>query len=170
MRWLTFDSDVVGPWVTARLGGTWSPTTSRAMGQVVDGELVGGAIVEAFNNRTAISHVAGTSPQWLTKTFTLVFFDYVFNQAGFDVLLGPVDSTNVQALRFDTHLGFRPEAMIAGGGKDGVDLILLTMRRADCRWLKYPLPPALRIWPTHLPLRTDSHGREIKRTVSTGLH
>jgi RimJ/RimL family protein N-acetyltransferase len=49
-------------------------------------------------------------------------------------LTGLVPASNAAALRFDQHIGFQVEATLADGAKDG-DLIVLRMRREDCRYL-----------------------------------
>jgi len=55
---------------------------------------------------------------------------------GLGVALGAVLSTNPQALALDLHLGFREVARLRDAFDKGVDLIILEMRRENCRWLK----------------------------------
>ena len=64
-----------------------------------------------------------------------ITFDYPFNQLGVKKLIGQVPSSNLKALEFDKKLGFKEEARISDVFPDG-DLIVLSMRREDCRWLK----------------------------------
>lgn len=78
-------------------------------------------------------HVAAEKP--VTRTYTKFCFEYAFNQLKVKKVLGLVDSTNLSALRFDSHLGFIEEARIKDAGKTG-DLIILSMTRPQCRWVK----------------------------------
>lgn len=126
------DKDHIGPWVCERTGGTYEPITSTAIGWEKDGELVAGTLFDMFNGRSICMHVALDKP--ITRTFLKTCFDYVFNQLGVQKAIGLVDSTNDSALRFDSHLGFVEEARIKDAGKSG-DLVLLTMNRAQCRWI-----------------------------------
>jgi len=130
---ITTDKDRIGPWVCERTGGTYDPSCSAAIGWEVDGELVAGTLYDQFNGRSICMHVAAEKP--VTRTFTKVCFDYPFNQLGVQKIIGLVDSTNESALRFDHHLGFVEEGRIKDAGKYG-DLVLLTMDRNSCRWIK----------------------------------
>ncbi len=63
-------------------------------------------------------------------------FDYVFRQAGKDVAIGVVPAHNRRALEFDLHLGFREVHRVRDGWARGDDVVLLEMRRDDCRFLR----------------------------------
>lgn len=130
---IVFDKDRVGPWVCARTHGKFESSTSEAIGFETDGELTAGVVYDMFNGRSVCMHVA--AEQSVTRQFTRVCFDYPFNQLGVNKVIGLVDSTNHKALRFDTHLGFVQEACIKDAGKHG-DLLILTMTRQQCRWIK----------------------------------
>jgi RimJ/RimL family protein N-acetyltransferase len=62
-------------------------------------------------------------------------FTYPFVVHGRKVLWAAVSSSNTEALKLDLHLGFREVHRIQDGHSDGVDLILLEMRRDECRWV-----------------------------------
>lgn len=130
---LTFDAARIGPWVCERTGGTYEPSTSTAIGMEEGGKLTAGVLYDQFNGRSICMHVAVERP--VSRTFTRTCFEYPFNQLKVHKVMGLVDSDNAKALRFDRHLGFVQEARIKGAGKTG-DLIILTMTRAQCRWIK----------------------------------
>ena len=71
----------------------------------------------------------------MTREWFNVLFGYAFNQLKVKKIMGVVDSTNIKALQFDAHIGFVEEATIKDAGKHG-DLIILTMTRQQCRFLK----------------------------------
>jgi len=130
---ITLDAARVGPWVCERTKGKFEASTSTAIGWEVDDELTAGVLYDMFNGRSVCMHVAIEKP--VTREYTRICFDYPFNQLGVLKVIGLVDSTNTQALRFDKHLGFTEEARIVDGGREG-DLVLLTMTRQQCRWIK----------------------------------
>jgi L-amino acid N-acyltransferase YncA len=130
---IVFDADRIGPWVCERTGGRYEPSTSAAVAMEEDGAITAGVLYDMFNGRSICMHVAVEKP--VTRGFTRTAFDYPFNQLKVNKVIGLVDSTNAKALRFDKHLGFVEEARIEGAGKSG-DLIILTMTRQQCRWIK----------------------------------
>lgn len=79
-------------------------------------------------------HVAGEG-NWVSRELIRAVFDYVFNTAGLNVVLGLVPSGNVKALRFDKHIGFSEVARIKDAHPDGA-LIVLELRRENCRYLR----------------------------------
>lgn len=130
---IVFDAERIGPWVCERTGGRFEPSTSSAIGMEEDGILTAGVLYDMFNGRSLCMHVAIEKP--VTRKYTRMCFDYPFNQLKVNKVMGLVDSTNIKALRFDRLLGFVEEARIEGAGKDG-DLVILTMTRQQCRWVK----------------------------------
>lgn len=108
----------------------------RCLSVLHDGELAGGVIYTNFNVRSVQIHVAAFTPKWLTRDFLWMCFDWPFNRMGVDVVYGPVDSSNDHALQFDLRLGFVEEARLVGGSPTG-DIVILSMRRHQCRWLNY---------------------------------
>jgi RimJ/RimL family protein N-acetyltransferase len=130
------DSARVGPWVCQRTGGTWSPVDSVAVGLEKNGELVAGVTFDHFNGASLCMHVASDgSKRWLNREFLRFCFQYAFDQAKVKKVIGLVPSSNTQALRFDLHLGFSEEARIKDAHPEG-DLLILTMTRPQCRWIK----------------------------------
>ena len=104
------------------------------IGLEVDGMLVAGVVLESFSGRGANIHVAGIGKYWLSRNLLYSIFHYCFNVLKLKRLTGLVAASNAAALRFDQHIGFQVEATLADGAKDG-DLIVLRMRREDCRYL-----------------------------------
>ena len=132
---IVFDAARIGPWVCERTGGQWVGD-GACIGLEKDGQLVAGVIFDQYNGRSACMHVASDGTrQWMTRQYLMVCFDYPFNQLKLNKLIGLVDSTNTDALRFDKNLGFVEEAVIKDAGKHG-DLHILTMTRQQCRFLK----------------------------------
>lgn len=104
-----------------------------------DGQLLG---VVGYNHivpgGSCQMHVAGVRPNWIDREFLRVAFDYPFNRLGVSVIIGPVSSANHQAMRFDQHLGFAELTRVPDGYGPGEDIVILTMRRDQCRYLEAP--------------------------------
>lgn len=129
---------VVGPkvveWTKNRLGGDF--TAPVGIGLEEDGNLVVGVVFDNYNKASMAIHVAsdGTA-RWMNKLILHTVFDYAFNQAKVNVLIGLVGEKNWEARRFDEHLGFKITAEIPDAHPDG-KLLIYTMRREECRWLR----------------------------------
>lgn len=126
--------DRVGPWVCRRINATWIPGQAKTIGLEEEGELIGGCLIESYIAGGSVSmHVAG-EPGWCTRSYLRAAFRYVFVQLDCNVAIGVVPSGNSKALAFDWALGFREHTRIEGAHPDGA-LVLLTMRKEDCKWL-----------------------------------
>jgi RimJ/RimL family protein N-acetyltransferase len=108
--------------------------TYQAIGLVdEDSRILGGVIVCDTNECNAALHVAG-EPGWINRTFLRFLFHYLFVQLGLVRVTGMVAASNAVALEFDRRIGFKDEFVMKDGAPDG-DLIVLCMRREDCRWI-----------------------------------
>jgi RimJ/RimL family protein N-acetyltransferase len=112
------------------------PTTDATVyiGLERDGAICAVVAFDGYKKRSICMHVAATGKKWMTKEYLRYCFHYPFEVAGVDKIIGLVDSTNADAMRFDLHLGFEVEAVIKGAGEFG-DINILTMTRAQCRFL-----------------------------------
>ena len=125
-------------WITGVLGMQFSPYATF-IGQEIDGEI---KAVVAFDNvldKSCMMHTAAIVPNWISKDLLWACFDYPFNILKVKVILASVASTNTEALRLDRHLGFVDKAYIEDAHIDG-DLVILAMRRENCRWLDIKAP------------------------------
>jgi hypothetical protein len=100
-----------------------------------EGRLLGGVIYDSYTRNCVFIHQAGFSKRWLTGDMLWVAFDYPFNQLGVGKLAGTIPSSKPELLKFNERLGFREEARIKDAYPDG-DMIVLTMTRDGCPWLK----------------------------------
>lgn len=128
----------VAEWVAERAGCSahaWAGYVGIGVEQ--DGDLLAGVVLESFTGSNANIHVAGVGRHWLNRALLFTVFDYAFNQLGLRRLTGYVQVNNIDALRFDTHLGFAQEAVIHDGTPSG-DVIVLAMYSETCRYLRRP--------------------------------
>jgi RimJ/RimL family protein N-acetyltransferase len=116
-------------------GCFFNPECDHVISREEDGKLLGGVIFTGYTGASIGIHTASFDPRWINKDMLWITFDYPFNQLGVKKLFGQVPSGNLRALEFDLKLGFIEEARIPEVFP-GEDLVVLSMRREDCRWLK----------------------------------
>lgn len=101
---------------------------------VESGGIIRGVVgFDNYNGASVQMHVAG-EPGWLTRDLLWATFDYAFRVLGVNMVIGLVPSGNREAIRFNTHLGFRTALTLEGAHPDG-SLILMTMTLGECRYL-----------------------------------
>lgn len=129
------NNKIHGALIAAASETAYNPTTHHVISRSRDGKLLGGVIFTSFTGSSIGMHVAGFAPRWINSNMLWITFDYPFNQLKVSKVIGETHSCNRKALDFDLKLGFKKEAQIVDYYPDG-DLIILSMRREDCRWLK----------------------------------
>jgi len=148
---VTSNQDVLASWLCKRIGLTPSPNI-KCIGQVQDDELVGVVGFDGYNKARVIMHVAGEG-NWCSRSLLFATFDYPFRQLGCNVVLALVPSGNANALHFNRRIGFDTIVTLQGAHPDGA-LILMTMRRDQCRFLSPRFG------------REVKHGQENRSTAS----
>jgi RimJ/RimL family protein N-acetyltransferase len=121
-----------GHWVARRIFGGYFEERSRSLGLKRDGKYVAGVIYENFNHRSFTCHIAITGR--MTTAFLYAIFDYPFNICEVEKIIVPVVSENTESLKLVKNMGFTEEARIKDAHPLG-DIVLLTMRKEDCRFL-----------------------------------
>lgn len=101
-----------------------------------DGKLLGGVIYDGYTINNIFIHQAGFSKMWLVGDMLRLAFDYPFNQLKVHKLCGTIPSVDTKLLEFNRRLGFKEECRIKNAYPDG-DMIVLSMTRAECRWLRF---------------------------------
>lgn len=108
-----------------------------AIGLAEDGELIAGVVYNMFTGPSISMHVAAMpGRRWMTKDFLWRAFAYPFIQLGCQRVTGLVREDNLDAQRFDEHLGFVREGLLRSACEDGQNMILYGMLRKECRWLE----------------------------------
>lgn len=122
----------VGHWVAERAGGTFSPSSSTAIGLEKDGEIVAGVMYENWNGKSIVAHMAASGR--LTRSFLGAIFRYAYVKCGVDKVILPISSGNVKSNKFAQSLGFKEEARLVDADPLG-DIILYSLKKSDCRFL-----------------------------------
>lgn len=132
---IVFNDHVHGYAIASASGTSFNPVVDICIGRVVGDKLLGGVLFQNYTGSSIGIHVAGFADHWINRDMLWVCFHYPFVQLGCSKLFGQVPSTNSKALEFNLNLGFKEVARIEDVFPDG-DLIVLTMQREKCRWLK----------------------------------
>ena len=132
---IVFNNADHGHKIAKAAGTAFNAYSDVCISRVEGDELWGGVTYTAYTGTSMGLHVAGFRPDWVCRDMIWVCFNYPFEQLGCSKLFGQVPASNLKALEFDLKLGFIEEARIKDVFPDG-DLIVLAMKREDCRWLK----------------------------------
>jgi hypothetical protein len=128
--------DLLASWLSRKIGLVPTPHI-KCLGRLdSQGNLIGVVGYDGYNGASVQMHSAGVG-NWVNREFLYAAFDYPFRVMDCKVVLGLIPSGNVQAIRFNRHVGFTEVTRIEGAHPDGA-LILMQMRREECRWLHHP--------------------------------
>jgi RimJ/RimL family protein N-acetyltransferase len=133
---IEFNNIVHGFKIAAAIPRPYNPAVDVVISHVtLEGNCMGGVIYDGFTGGNIFMHQAGFHKRWLGGNMLWIVFDYPFNQLKVRKVAGTINSSNKELLDFNRRLGFKEEARIKGAYPNG-DLLVLTMERAECRWLK----------------------------------
>lgn len=133
---IEFNNIVHGFKIAAAIPRPYNPAADVVISHVTsEGNLLGGVIYDGFTGGCIFMHQAGFDRRWLVGNMLWIVFDYPFNKANVNKVAGTINSDNKELLDFNLRLGFKEEARIKGAYRNGGDMIVMTMDRADCRWL-----------------------------------
>lgn len=135
---VTVNQEYMGAWLSNKLGEKL-PENTTCIGLEKDGNLVAVVGYCGFRAKSCVIHVAAIDHNWINKDLLWASFDYPFNKLGVSVILATVSSNNEDSLKLSRHLGFVDKAYIEDAHDDG-DLVILAMRREQCRWLDIKAP------------------------------
>jgi hypothetical protein len=121
--------------IAQSIGVHYNPRYDVVISNVTqEGNVLGGVLYTLYTKTSIHMHVSGFKPRWMTRDLLWVSFHYPFVKLSCSKVLIPVSSGNSKCLAFADNLGFKEEARISDVYQDG-DLVMLSMRRDECRWL-----------------------------------
>jgi RimJ/RimL family protein N-acetyltransferase len=71
------------------------------------------------------------------RQLVFAIFHYAFIQAGRGVALATVRGSNARSLKLCRHVGMREAYRVRDGVAVGEDLVIMEMRREECRWIPH---------------------------------
>jgi RimJ/RimL family protein N-acetyltransferase len=107
---------------------------AKFIGQEKDGNLVAVVVFTNFIPNACAMHIASVGDNWMSKDLLWACFDYPFNKLEKKVILATMEASNEEAIKLNRHLGFQDKALIEDAHENG-DLLLMAMRKEDCKWL-----------------------------------
>jgi len=134
-RFAVLDVDRDWDWIHSELPlGLIDDTTGII---VVDrhGFYAAACIMDSWTNTGLCVHMIIKQPMVLRHGFLQRIADMAFVYAGKKVMIGMVPANNKKALKLDKHIGFKEIYRIRDGYDEGIDYVILELRREDCRWI-----------------------------------
>jgi RimJ/RimL family protein N-acetyltransferase len=124
--------------VIRNLGLKWVEDTKGILAIDLDkGQCVAGCILNNWTWNAAMIHLWIDNPLVLRHGFFQEIADYVFIQAGKEVLIGMVPGDNEDALKLNKHIGFKETHRIKGGFMHDIDYVIMEANKASlAHWLK----------------------------------
>jgi len=122
-------------WIKERTRAALTPD-ARAI-EAVDriGRIVGMVAYDCWTENAVTAHMAVEYPL-VWRSLTVPAFSYPFEQCNRGVLVACIPSHNARSLGLALRFGFAAQHRIRDGWSVGDDMILLEMRREDCRYLR----------------------------------
>lgn len=149
--------ELLWAWLNARIDIPWS-SDFRAIGLVKNDCLVAVAGYNCFAGRTCHTHIAILPGTLVSKDFLIAGFQYPFEQCNLLRLYAWMDEADAAPLNIDLKLGFEIVRRIPNGAISGADLLLIELRKENCRFLKETRSEQRKIsTSTRLPRGSGSH-------------
>jgi hypothetical protein len=99
------------------------------------GTILGAVGFDTWTPNSCRMHVALDRPESCRRLVKAAFV-YPFEQSGKSVVLCEIRESNAKSIALAKHFGFTERLRIKDGWDIGEALVLLEMRKADCRWLE----------------------------------
>ena len=121
-------------WLTERT--TYVPSKDVRAIEAIDREGVTRGMVayDHWAHNSVQMHVALDSPI-AARSLLSAAFSYPFIMLGLGVVVGIVPASNQRSLHHALHLGFEEKHRIKDGWEVGTDLVVMEMRKENCRWI-----------------------------------
>lgn len=129
------ENDRVVSWVAQRIDEQRFEG-AIGIGLEEDGELIAGVVFNMYTGPSICMHVAAVpGKRWMTREYLWRCFAYPFVQLGCHRITGLVRVDNLEAQKFDEHLGFKREGLLRRACDDGTDMILYGMLKDECVYI-----------------------------------
>lgn len=132
-RVTTENQETLKAWICNKLNGQ-AAKDLMCIGQEIDGNIKAVASYSNFQGKSCNFSLAGDG-NFINKDFLWAMFDYPFNKLELKAIIATISGSNEKSLKLSRHLGFKEAATIADAHNDG-DLVIMVMRRENCKWLQ----------------------------------
>ena len=120
-------------WINQQVGIKQCEDTNGIM--AIDSDknaTVGACVMDNWTANSVQCHFMLTDPLILKHQFLECCFDFMFNTCDVNKIYGLVPANNEKAVKFNTHLGFTIKSRLEEAFEDGVDYLLMELKREDC--------------------------------------
>lgn len=108
-----------------------------AIGMKRKGEWLAGVVYDRFGVRDCQMHIGSVKgTRWATEEAISRALSYPFLVLNRERITGHTPAHNLEARKFNEHIGFVQEGILRQGADDGTDAIIYGMLKSECRWLK----------------------------------
>lgn len=126
-----------GDQIMRMAGARFSSVNMEVISRTENGVLRGGVVYENYTGEggSLLVHIGGKDKKWINRDMLWVMFDYPFNQLKVNRAFAQVAGKNKEAYDFCMSIGWKELHRLEAVFPDD-DMILLQLRREDCRFLK----------------------------------
>jgi hypothetical protein len=126
-----------GQWIMGRLGGKFTPGFDNSFSSHEGDRILGGFVLTAFLGGSMTAHMAAQDTRWCSRELLWLVFHYGFEQAGVYKMLTPLPSDDHKIIAMDMRAGWQLEATIRDAYGLGRHMLILSMTKETCPWLRY---------------------------------
>lgn len=131
-RILLYADDLVGRWISERMGVDVIPPFTSFGVISANGQLTGAMIFNGLNEGNV--EVSLFAPRAITRGVLRVAASYIFGTLGCNRVTARTRASNLRACRFIEKVGFQREGVLRAYYQDGEDAILYGLTKSDNRW------------------------------------
>lgn len=130
---ISFDADLLGPWVCQEPKRKWISGTASAIGKVKNGSPLVAVLYEDFTGTSVTMHIRGDDG-WADRGFLWMMFHYPFVQLGCKRITAPISEANKKCIKLVENMGLTLECRLSQATPEG-DLLIYRLFKEDCRFL-----------------------------------
>lgn len=127
--------DMVRLWVTRELGITIEGEC-KAIGAVLNGRLIAGAVYNNYAGFMVDIHIATTDKRWCNRRVLKAVFEMAFDNLECERLNMMCGKNNKTMRRLASGLGFKQEGCHEKAHLGTTDAISYGLLKSNCRWIK----------------------------------
>jgi hypothetical protein len=137
MRRILIDEPGAGEWIMGQLSGVFHPQYDHSFSTHRDDRILGGFVMSHFIGGSMSVHMAAQDKHWCSRELLWLVFHYGFEQLGCFKMLTPLASDMHDVIRMDMRAGWALEAIVRDAYAPGKHMLILSMTKETCPWLKY---------------------------------
>lgn len=96
---------------------------------------VGACVMDNWTQNSVQCHFMITTPLVLKHGFLDCCADFIYRDCGMSTIYSLVPANNVKSVKITTHMGFTEKARLEEAYEEGIDYLLMEMKRENCIFL-----------------------------------